>query len=631
MCGIAGIVLRGVPEEDLRAAIGRMNDSLAHRGPDATGYYVDARIALGVRRLSIIDLSPRGNQPMANEDGTAHLAFNGEIYNYRALRADLAARGHRFRSHADSEVILHLYEEQGARCVDPLRGMFAFALWDARRDRLLLARDRLGEKPLCYAETPQGFVFGSEPVALFRSGLVRPRPSMQGLRAYLTWGYLPPPASAFEGVAHLPPAHMLTYDSDGIRLSRYWTPDDPPGGDDAPSPGPRSGGWDPGTMPALVEEAVRLRLVSDVPVGAFLSGGIDSSTVVALMMRHAAEPVKTFAIGFEAHEYDELPYARAVAAHLGTDHHEFVVRPDVVRDIPDLVRAYGEPMLDPSGLATLYLARAARAHLKVVLTGDGGDEVFGGYARYAAARWSDMAARTPEWSRRLGRAVVAAAVPFGRRFSAAARVLECSLERDPVRRYAKWLYACDPTGIGAWLLPEVLAAGDPIHDLGAAVNGDWTWPESPMRLDLMTYLPGDILRKADTTTMACGLEARAPLLDHHLVAAMARAGPRARPGLRDAKPVLRAIGAGLLPPAIVRRPKHGFTLPLRDWLRGPLRRMAEEVVLDGFRRRGYGRPDRIEQIVREHLAGRRAWHTVIWTLLMLELWHRAYVDAGALV
>ena len=623
MCGIAGIVPRDMPEADLRDAVARMTDALAHRGPDAVGRHVDRQIALGVRRLSIIDLSPRGNQPMANEDETAWLAFNGEIYNYQILRDDLLGRGHRFRSNADSEVILHLYEEQGPRCVDRLRGMFAFALWDARRRRLLLARDRLGEKPLCYAETPRGFVLGSEPAALFRSGLVQPRPSVPGLRLYLTLGYLPPPASAFEGVAHLPPAHTLTYDAEGVRLRRYWSPGagDSEGGPSRVAPaGPTA------ALPALVDDAVRSRLVSDVPVGAFLSGGIDSSTVVALMARHAPDRVKTFAIGFETLPYDELRYARTVARFLGTDHHEFVVRPDIVRDLPDLVKAYGEPMLDPSGLATLCLARAARRHVKVVLTGDGGDEVFGGYTRYRAVRITDLAAHTPAWARGAGRAVASLGSPLGRPWRWAVRVLDSTRERDPLRRYATWLYACDPRAVGSWLLPEILGGGDPVAGLRSGFDGAWAWPRSPMRLDLMTYLPGDILRKADATTMACGLEARAPLLDHDLVAAMARAERTALPTLRDSKPVLRRIAAGLLPSEIVRRPKHGFTLPLREWLRGPLKPMVDEVVLDGFRGRGYGPPERIEQIVREHAARRREWHTVIWALVMLELWHRAYID-----
>lgn len=284
-------------------------------------------------------------------------------------------------------------------------------------------------------------------------------------------------------------------------------------------------------------------------------------------------------------------------------------------------------MLDPSGLATLYLSRAAREHVKVVLTGDGGDEVFGGYARYLATRLSDACSRAPRALRKAALALAEAGAPLARPIRWTARVLDGSLEPEPIRRYAKWLYACDPDGPGRWLFPEIFQDGDPIADLRAVLHGAWAWPRSPMRLDLGHYLPGDILRKADTTTMACGLEARAPLLDHVLIEAMSRTSRReVVRSAWDTKPALRRVAAALLPPAIVGRRKHGFTLPLREWLRGPLRPLVDAVVLDGFRRRGYARPDRIETMVSDHLAGRREWHTAIWTMLMLELWHQVYVD-----
>jgi asparagine synthase (glutamine-hydrolysing) len=625
MCGIAGVV-RLDPEARIDPEVLRsMSGAIRHRGPDDAGHWIGAGVGLAHRRLSIIDLSPAGHQPMPNEDETVWLVFNGEIYNFEELRERLERKGHAFRSRTDSEVIIHLYEEEGEHCVEQLDGMFAFALWDARARRLLLARDRLGKKPLKYAELPDGLAFASELKALLAANLVERAVDPVQIDAYLTFGHVPGSGTGFARIRKLPPAHRLLWEKGRTRIERWWDLDytrkiSLPVEE-----------WRERVREA-VRSAVRRRLVSDVPLGAFLSGGIDSSIVVACMAEASSRAVETFSIGFEHEAYNELPFARRLAERYATSHHEFFVRADDVALLPKLARLYEEPYADSSALPSWFLARETRAHVTVALNGDGGDEGFVGYGRYAqfplwrrrvaplrlpglrglVAASSRLPGLAPDWKRKLEAAAGMAAARTGEAYAWAIRMLSEGEKRrlyrpdarspsDPVAPFAAWL---DDPRAGADLVDQLCFA------------------------DVMTYLPDDLLVKMDLATMAHGLEARSPLLDHHLLelAASIPASVRA-PGGR-LKGLLKEAFHEALPPGHLDRPKAGFSVPVQEWFRGPWVAFAREHLLaEGARIHRYFLRSRLERLIDDHVKGRVRHGYQLWTLLMLELWHREVVEA----
>ena len=627
MCGIAGQLFHDPSRPVDPAVIRRMTDTLRHRGPDDEGVWSDGPVGLGSRRLAVIDLSPRGHMPMTNEDGSLRIVFNGEIYNFQELRDELQAKGHVFRSDSDTEAILHLYEEHGPDLLARLRGMFAFALWDAPRRTLFAARDRLGKKPLFYAHDERGFVFGSEPKALLQAPGARAEVDPLAIHHYLTYGYVPSPFSAFRGMQKLPPAHYLTVRDGRLDVRRYWSL----------RYGPKHTA-DEGALADellhLLEESVRLRMISDVPLGALLSGGIDSSLIVALMRRQTSGPVRTFSIGFDQPAYDELAYARQVAERFETEHHELVVKPDAIAILPRLVWHYNEPYADSSALPSFHLCAMARQSVTVALGGDGGDELFAGYDRYLATA---LAARLdvlpPALRAGLARGVQALA-PQGSPKSTIYRLGRFldGLSLAPVPRYAGWLSVLDGPSKQALYSDDFaaqLASSDSL-DLLADVyrRSDATdFVEATLDADLQMFLPDDLLVKMDIASMASSLEVRSPLLDHRVVEFAARLPRRMKLRGLVQKHILKRIMRGVLPEPILRRKKMGFGVPIDHWLRGELREMAYDVLLD--RRalaRGYFREGALRRLLDEHSSGQAFHHHRLWSLLMLELWHRMFID-----
>jgi len=617
VCGIAGFAGWPLGAEEAARTVRAMCDAIVHRGPDDCGYFVAPEIALGMRRLSIIDVAG-GQQPIGNEDGSIQVVFNGEIYNHHDLRRDLVARGHRFHTKSDTETIVHLYEEMGADCVTRLRGMFAIALWDARTKQLVLARDRLGIKPLSYWLTPDGIAFCSELRSLLALSRFPGRLDERAIAAFLSLGYVPDPLAAFAGVAKLPPGHVLVWSATGgAETRRYWTP-----------VVPETGAVDEAVaverLRELLADAVGSHLESEVPLGAFLSGGLDSSTVVALMAQTASIKPRTFSIGFDDEAFNEAPHARRVAEALGTRHTDLVVRPDADRWIEGVVGIFDEPFADSSALPTYLVSGLARRHVTVSLSGDGGDELFGGYTRYLdALRRPDL----PAWGRAILRAV-GHALPHispGR-----GRLLDRARSRQAA--YAGTVALPLPPAAGgmatARLVPRDGEFDDVLADAFRA-TGARDFVSQMMLVDVATYLPGDILTKVDRASMAVSLEARVPLLDHALVEFAL--GLPAHIKIRDGvgKQVFRRAIRGLVPSEVLEHPKLGFAVPLGPWFRGPLRHRIDQLaVADGGL---YDFLDRaaVRRLAQEHLIRRRDHSTALWRALVLRLW-LDHLDAGRL-
>jgi asparagine synthase (glutamine-hydrolysing) len=628
MCGIAGLLHHAKTGPVDRGLLARMNGALEHRGPDDGGLWTsaDGRAGLAMRRLSIIDLA-WGRQPMANGDGSLQIVFNGEIYNFQALRAELEAKGRVFRTRSDTEVILHLYEEEGVECVRRLRGMFAFALWDAPRGRLFLGRDRFGKKPLFYTDAGGRLAWASELQALKALPDFPREMDPAALDLYLSLQYIPSPRTIYKGVFKLPPAHRLVWEKGAMRVERWW---------DLPVEAPplRIGLEEAREeIRRRLTEAVRLRMVADVPLGAFLSGGVDSSVVVGLMSRLSSRPVKTFSIGFEEDAFSEVAYARAAAERFGTDHAEFIVKPDAAEVLPLLARHYGEPFADPSALPTYLVSRETRRHVTVALNGDGGDENFAGYLRYQAARLAALLDRAPAGALRALRAG-AGVLPDGLGSKGLAwrlkRFLDGALERDPAARHLAFsrfftqgekdaLYApafaasVPPDGALKYFRPVFArAAGlDPVN--------------RSLYADFSTYLPEGLMTKVDVATMAASLEGRSPLLDHELAEFVFRLpGDWKLKGFTGLKWIFKETFRDLLPPPVSARGKMGFGIPLGPWFRqGPLRALFEETALSPQAlSRGLFREDAVRALFQEHLSTRRDHGYKLWSLLMLELWHR---------
>ncbi|MEN8261088.1 MAG: asparagine synthase (glutamine-hydrolyzing) [Pseudomonadota bacterium] len=629
MCGICGVVhydrTRPVAEDSVR----RMNQVLRHRGPDEEGVWIKGHVGLGQRRLSIIDITPLGRQPMSNEDGTVWITFNGEIYNYQELRAELIQKGHQFRSQTDTEVIVHLWEEAGERCVERLRGMFAFAIWDANQQTLFLARDRMGQKPLFYAALPDRFLFGSELKAILQDPEFKPEVDLEATHHYLAYQSVPAPYSAFKGISKLPPAHCLLVKNGRTVARHYWKLS-------YQNKIPLFRKTSVATLQEKIiehlREAVRLRLMSDVPLGAFLSGGIDSSIVVALMAELMDQPVKTFAIGFKEDEYNELPYARMVAERYGTDHHEFIVTPDAKAIFPELIWHYNEPFADSSAIPTYYVSKLARQYVTVVLTGDGGDENFAGYPRYQNHGEHALRPNYPKLFSRLCRAAVNLKEYTGHDSSwwrTARRLTGLTQER--------LLYYYRITHFHE-LYQSKLYTPEFRAKLHGVFTVDWMldkyrqsdgpdFLDTTLDLDFSLYLPDTLMTKTDIAAMIHSLEARSPMLDHHFIEFVA--GIPSRLKLKDGvtgKYIFKKAVETYLPPDVIYRKKMGFGVPIDHWFRNELKGMVYDVLLS--RRaieRGYFRRQYVEEMLNRHQQG-ESWQYLIWNLLMLELWHLMFID-----
>jgi asparagine synthase (glutamine-hydrolysing) len=605
-----------------------MTASLAHRGPDDEGVWTDRNVGFGHRRLSIIDLSASGHQPMPNEDESIWIVSNGEIYNFPELRSDLLKKGHCFRSGTDTETIIHLYEDHGVDCLQFLRGMFAFALWDSRNETLFLARDRAGKKPLYYSHTKDRFVFASEPKAILRDRSFCAEPDPLAVHHYLTYMSVPSPLSAFKGINKLPAAHYLLMKNGRAEVKRYWKLSYLPkhGGDERELAE---------ELVARVREAVKLRLMSDVPLGAFLSGGMDSSVIIAVMSELMSEPVKTFSIGFDESDYNELPYAELVAKRFGTDHTVYTVRPDAVEVLPQIVAHYQEPFADPSAIPSHYVSQLARQKVTVALNGDGGDEIFGGYERYAANELAERLETFPGLLiKRLLPAVVSLFPTAGRSdsFFWKLRRFSEALPLSPEMRNANWITHFKNDMKGSLYSPvfsETVLGSDSyriIMEMYAAADAD-NFFDRMLYADVALYLADTLLVKMDRASMAHGLEVRCPFLDHELMDFAAKLPPRMKVHKGKTKILLKKAFRQKLPPEITARKKMGFGVPLEHWFRNELREIVFDMLLS--RRsleRGYFQRGFIEKMLSQHTARQWNWQFQIYNLLMLELWHRMFID-----
>jgi asparagine synthase (glutamine-hydrolysing) len=610
-------------ESDISEALVRhMCDQIVHRGPDDEGILVQDGAGLGMRRLSIIDLSG-GHQPVFNEDHSAWIVFNGEIYNFPELRPELEKGGHRFYTKTDTEVIIHLYEEMGADCVQKLRGMFSLAIYDQTKRKLILARDRLGKKPLHYALLKDKLYFGSEIKSILAVAPELAEVNAQGLLEYLYYGYVPDPITAFTGIQKLPPGHVLEFENGKIRVRQYW---------DLPQYSTHAPKNEEECLEELEHrllEATRIRLISDVPLGAFLSGGTDSSTVVALMARASSGPVKTFSIGFTKDDFNEAEYARMVAKKFATDHHEMILEPDVVETVEHLTSSLEEPFGDSSMLPTYYVSQMARRHVTVALSGDGGDEIFAGYDRYRIHSNRRFFEYIPKWARKLYRDKIfpRLSIKKGRGFSYNVTLpwqeryvdglsFVPAFERDAPflsDGFRRILHRSDDPQNALLRYFAKAPARDPVSEL--------------LYVDSKTYLPGDILTKVDRMSMLNSLEVRAPMLDHKFIEWVTGLPPEWKLRGSSQKYILRKLAERVgVPRAALDRPKQGFALPLVHWMRNELKDVLMILLEPRTLQRGYFEADGIRKLMNDHLYGGKVLTGRIWRLLMFELWHRNFLE-----
>jgi len=616
MCGIAGFIDMQRPRDGAAQLIDHMCKIIHHRGPDDQGVWTGDGIALGMRRLAIIDVAG-GQQPIFNEDQSIVIVFNGEIYNYRELQKELQERGHHFRTNSDTETIVHAYEEYGDDCVKRLRGMFSFALWDRKRQRLLAARDRFGKKPFNYYWDGQRLIFGSEIKSLLLAGIPR-EIHYKALDEYLVFGYVPAPNTLFKNILKLPSAHMLIYENGQIRTKRYWDLSFLPTCQDDEATAIDH------TL-SLLKDAVQVRLMSEVPLGAFLSGGIDSSIVVGLMSQTMSQPVKTFSIGFEEDDYSELAYAQLVAKHFGTDHYEFFVRPELISVLPQLVWDYDEPFSDISMLPTYYVSKLAREHVTVALTGDGGDEIFGGYSRYAQEA---AIHRIPAPFRSL-LGFCGSLLPGGVRGKQYLLNLSYDLATRDAQKIGRFSAGLRPLLYSDEYFVHVRGHNPYeryISEYHAVSHLDVI--TRMQHVDARTYLVDDILVKVDKASMFNSLEVRTPLLDQYLAEYIASLSPNIRTRNGTLKYLLKKVAADVLPDEIITRRKQGFSAPLKHWFRGELMDFAREL-LDSpkAQQRGVFQPWFIRNLLQLHAHTQHAnYSPAIWSLLCLELWFQTYID-----
>jgi asparagine synthase (glutamine-hydrolysing) len=626
MCGICGIYDYGQRRPVDEQLVGEMMEAIRHRGPDDDGFLIDGDAAIASRRLSIIDVEG-GRQPISNEDGTVTVVCNGEIYNYLELRGELQSRGHTFSSGSDCEVIVHLYEERGDDCVHALRGMFGFAVWDSRRRKLLVARDRLGIKPMYYGDAGGRLVFGSELKAILQDPTVERRPDLEALSNFLSLKYVPAPQTMFAGLSALPPGHLLTCTQSGTEVRRYW---------DLSFAERRNGHHPEETyaeeLAELLRDSVRSHLMSDVPFGAFLSGGVDSSTVVALMSQLLDEPVKTFAVGFEGpgEAFSELPYARMVADRYSTDHHEIMISPsDFLNLAEKVVWHLDQPIADDACLANFMVAELASRHVKMVLTGEGGDELFAGYARYAGERFAPVFRAFPSPARSfvLG---TARRLPGLRRPKIALYALS---EMDEVKRVTNWfpLFNSDMKAelIGEAMQREVDPASAEHVFAEHLARTDAVEPLHRMLyVDTKLWLPDDLLARGDKMSMASSLEARVPLLDHKLVEFAASLPPNLKLRRLTRKYLLKQVSRSWLPDEIIDRKKKGFPIPMSVWLRNEAKPFMRDLLSpDAVSRRGWLNPRYVSRLMDEHESRFADHGSILWGLINVELWARLYLDS----
>ncbi len=628
MCGIIGIV--DVVSSPERSVVEKMCRIMSHRGPDGEGYYFDDKVGLGHSRLSIIDLEG-GKQPMCNEDGSIWITYNGEIYNFPELREDLIEKGHRFKTRSDTETIIHAYEEYGCSCLEKLRGMFAFGIWDGNKEVLFLARDRLGKKPLYYYCDEKRIIFASELKAIYQDRRIEKEIHPEALVNYLTYNYIPFPETIFKKIYKLPPGHSMTVNvSEGksgnekkglnISLRQYWDirydPDYSLSEHD----------W----IEALrekIEEAVRIRLISDVPLGAFLSGGIDSSAVVALMSMVQDRPVKTFSIGFHEQEFSEVQYARKISERFSTEHHEMIVEPDALDILPKLAWEFDEPFADSSAIPTYYVSKIARESVTVILSGDGGDETFGGYRRYAWAQDMQRYDWMPLWLKKAVFGALSDLMPDGMRGKGMLR----HLSKDPFERYAGLNTFSDSNYVQSILSSDVLStvkknSSGPVPDFRhlkkyyQSCNSD-DYLTRIQYLDTKVYLAEDILTKVDRASMLCSLETRAPLLDHELIELAARIPSSLKIRNGQLKYILKRAMHGILPEEIVHRKKMGFGVPLAQWFKKDIKEYSRDILLSkDARARGLFNSRYIEDMLDSHQQAGRDFSARIWALLFFEHW-----------
>ncbi len=627
MCGIVGIAYtksRRIEREILE----KMNEQIVHRGPDDDGFYINENIGLAMRRLSIIDLAG-GEQPIFNTDKSKVIVFNGEIYNYREIRESLEKRGHEFYTNSDTEAIVHLYDEYGADCVDHLRGMFAFAIWDETDKTLFVARDRVGKKPLLYSHRENGdLIFGSE----FRSLLQHPDISREvdyeAIDSYLSYLCVPAPQTAYKQIRKLEPGHWLRWKDGRVETQRYWQPDFSKkikiSQEEAEEETLR-----------ILRESTEMRMISEVPLGAFLSGGVDSSVVVALMAQASSKPVKTFSIGFEEQGFSELKYAKKVAEHVGAEYHEFIVKPDALEVLPTLIEHYGEPYADSSAIPTYYVAKETRKYVTVALNGDGGDESFAGYERHAAMRLAELYRKFPAFARKLFVETPINLIPTDEIKKSRVRDVQRFLKAASLpttERYFRWMSTFDRNAKKELYTKEftqTVAEQNPSNFLDVwfeQANGAGI-VDTTLLTDQMTYLPNDLLVKVDIATMANSLEGRSPFLDHNVIEFAASLPENIKMKRIETKSLLKKVAAKLVPPEVVYRRKMGFGVPVGDWFRGNMKSFVRERLLsEKSLNRGIAKPEAIRRFVDEHTNSERDHTFQIWTLLMLELWFQRFID-----
>lgn len=627
MCGIVGFVNAGGRAAS-REVLEAMNKCIVHRGPDEDGFFAAENVALAMRRLAIIDLAG-GQQPIYNSEKTAVIVFNGEIYNFQELKRDLEARGHEFYTNSDTEVIVHLYDRYGADCVSHLRGMFAFAIWDFRDKSLFLARDRVGKKPLLYSHQSNGdFIFGSEFSALLTHPAIGREVDYEAIDNYLSYLCVPAPLTAFKQIRKLEPAHWLRWKDGRVETQRYWKPDFSKKikitEEEAVEETTR-----------ILREATKIRLISEVPLGAFLSGGVDSSIIVALMAEESATPVKTFSIGFEEQDFSELKYARRVAQHVGAEYNEFIVRPNALEVLPTLVEHYGEPYADSSAIPTFYVSKETRKFVTVALNGDGGDESFVGYERHVAMKFAETYHKLPKPLRQYLIEPSIAAIPsptnFRNRFVRFQRFLRAA-SMPKAERYFHWLSAFDADAKQSLYTEELKRLtenSDPLEFFARYVspsNGKGII-DTVLLTDLMNYLPNDLLVKVDIASMANSLEARSPFLDHKVIEFAASLPESIKQQGKDTKTLLKKVAARLVPRDVVYRQKMGFGVPINHWLSNELQGFTREVLLsEKAKNRGLFDFKIVERLINEQQQDAKDNSFKIWTLLMLELWFQRFID-----
>ena len=603
MCGIFGVINKNAVAID-KDLVSKALSTLSHRGPDDEGVYFNSinSVALGHRRLSIIDVSPAGRQPLSNEDESIWLVLNGEIYNYESLTMDLKKRGHTFKSNSDTEVIIHLYEERGISCVSSLRGMFSFALWDSKKNQLFLVKDRVGKKPLFYFDNSKALVFSSELKSILLYNKNTASLNYNGLLQYLNYFYIAAPQTAFNEIKKLIPGHILSIKNGELKIERYWTPDyNNKINIDFTEAKKR--------VRELVIEAVKLRMISDVPVGAFISGGLDSSIVTGIMSSISSKPIKTFSVGFKNKELNELPYSRIIANHYRCDHHELVLNADCIEALPRLIENFGEPHADSSALATYCLSSLAKKYISVTLIGEGSDELFAGYKRYAFYRVLRRIQFLPDWFKTI-----------------------FHLNLKP--RYKKWIGVFpepvksnlfQATFLERCLGEDVDAELFKIMDYADRFKG----VDSALYTDLNYFLPYDLLIKVDVATMSNGVEARAPYLDQQIIEFTGSLPENWKLHGRTFKYILKEAFKDLLPQKIMEREKTGFIVPVNHWFRNELKDYLRDILLsDKAKSRGYFNPKKVEELIGEHIKSKHNYGHQLWTLLIFELWHRIFVDRG---